>query len=195
MRFCRPGLATVCAGLLLAFGSSAASAQEDGRRVEVFANLGFGTSDWLEGDQDAFGSGPTVGGGVGFGLIGGLRIELQATALFGSYETASTRGEGTGTTLSVSLAYRFPTGSLRPYLIAGIGLYTADFSRNGTTPGDDWQNEYSTDTTAINAGLGLAYAVGPRIVIRAELRLYGAAGATSGDSGPAQATIGAAYRL
>ena len=149
MKLLRLGLVTVSVGLLSAFGPSGASAQEGERGTEVFANVGVGTSDWADGGQSAFGSGPTVGGGVGFKLIGGLRIELEATALFGSHESASRRREGTGTTFSASLAYRFPTGSLRPYLIAGIGHYSSSFSSRSTLPGDDWQHDYATDGTAL----------------------------------------------
>jgi hypothetical protein len=178
-------------------GTEIVLAQTGERGTEIFANVGVGTSDWIDGGYSAFGSGPTVGAGLGFRIIGGLRLEMETTALFASHQTAfrsaidqpTAQKEGTGLTFSASAAYRFPTGDIRPYLITGIGVYTGSFSFGIS------DKQYSTDVTVLNLGVGVVFAFWSRVMLRSELRLYGALGTTSGDGSPARATIGAAYRL
>ena len=142
---------------------------------EVFGILGLGR---LGADEGSRGSGPVLGGGVGFRpTASGLGVEVEAGVLSNSRTfTSGVRFEGTAVLVSGNVLYHFSASRNQVYVIGGLGmLRSVQRSEFRDAIFADTQTFRSTETFAVwNAGVGLKMFLMPNLVARPEIRYFGA---------------------
>jgi opacity protein-like surface antigen len=159
---------------------------ESGRwvyRGEVFGGVGWGG--FWHGDSP-LGSGLEVGGGIGLrpfrGNLRGLGFEVQVKQLRHDVQHSSTHStSGKASTVLGNALYHFGNSRFQPYVVGGIGVLKADYTRRGYSewynlPEWEYHEEYWTERVneskvAINVGVGLKAAISPNLSIRPELSL------------------------
>ena len=152
-------------------------------RGEIFGGIGWGGL-WL--GHDSLGSGMELGGGIGVrpfqGKLRGLGFEVQLKQLQHDIEHSATHStEGKVLTLIGNALYHFSDSTFQPYVVGGIGVLKADYTRKGYSewydlPEWEYHEEYWTRRTkaskmAINLGVGFKAALKPNLSIRSELTL------------------------
>ncbi len=90
--------------------------------------------------------------------------------------------DGKALTLIGNALYHFGDSTIQPYVVGGVGVLKADYTRKGVSewydggPGGEYHEEYWTDRVnaskmAINLGVGLKAVIRNNFSIRPELTL------------------------
>ena len=186
--------------LCLALAATPAQAQSPGserapgdldNRVEVFGTLGWGR---VGGDEGSRGSGPVLGGGVGYRLTPRVGVEVDASILINSRDfPSSVRIDGTALLVSGNLLYHFSESRNQVYAIGGLGMLRTDQTFELRNRRDDTRDSFHSVETfaAWNAGVGLKAFVTPKLIVRPEIRYY--SGGSLGVLGLPRVTVAIGY--
>ena len=156
---------------LLQFVSDSALAQgasTNNHKVEVFGSVGWGALSRFD-DSTPFGSGTSIGGGIGFRPLNRLGLELDVHGMSGLKESVkSTIAVSASATYDLSTSYR-----ARPYVLGGIGIL-----RTNHRTSDYLVRQFMTDFTDVGCGLGVGLGVRvfvtPAVSLRPEVRYVNA---------------------
>jgi hypothetical protein len=150
---------------------------------EIFGCVGW--AGFWHGDH-SLGSGMELGGGVGIrpfqGKLRGLGFEAQTKQLHHDIQHSTTHStDGKVMTLIGNTLYHFGDSKLQPYVVGGIGVLKADYTRRGYSEWYDlpeweyheeyWTHRVVSSKMAINLGVGFKAAITPSLSVRPELTL------------------------
>jgi len=200
-------------GTLTGFGKDTCDTpkQTDEKKRWIYQGEVFGTVGWgrfWHGD-DSLGSGIELGVGAGFrpfqGKLRGLGFEVRVNQLHHDVQTSATHStDGKALALLGNALYHFGTSKIQPYVMGGIGILKADYTRTGYSdwydggPDGEHHEEYWTERVnaskmAINLGVGLKAAIRPNLSIRPELTLIDTTPGSGYNWGSLRVSLGVGY--
>ena len=175
-------------------------------RGEVFGTVGYGS--FSHGD-DPLGRGMELSAGAGFrpfqGKLRGLGFEVRLRRLQHDIQHSATHStDGKALTFLGNVLYHFGDSRIQPYVMGGIGILKADYTRHGYSERYDggpdgeyheeyWTNRVKASKMAINLGVGTKAAITDNLSIRPELNLIDTTPGSGYNWGYLSLSLGVGY--
>ena len=156
-------------------------------KVEAFGSLGWGALSRFD-DSTPFGSGTSIGGGIGFRPLNSLGFDLDVHGMRGLKESVkSAIVVSASATHDLSTSYR-----ARPYVLGGIGMLRTN-NRASTYFVRQFVTGFTDVGWGLGVGLGARVFVTPTVSLRPEARYINALWNSTENLSETRASIAVGY--